>query len=52
MNDQNEENIDVPAQPSVENLKVLENIEVELVHQYFLRFGHSFFKSSKFRRKY
>ena len=30
MNDQNEENIDVPAQSSVENLKVLENIEVEL----------------------
>ena len=30
MNDQNEENIDVPTQPSVENLKVLENIEVEL----------------------
>ena len=30
MNDQNEENIDVTAQPSVENLKVLENIEVEL----------------------
>ena len=30
MNDQNEENIDVPVQPSVENLKVLENIEVEL----------------------
>ena len=30
MNDQNEENIDVPEQPSVENLKVLENIEVEL----------------------
>ena len=30
MNDQNEENIDVPPQPSVENLKVLENIEVEL----------------------
>jgi len=30
MNDQNEENIDVSAQPSVENLKVLENIEVEL----------------------
>lgn len=30
MNDQNEENTDVAAQPSVENLKVLENIEVEL----------------------
>jgi flagellar motor switch protein FliN/FliY len=30
MNDQNNENIDVPVQPSVENLKVLENIEVEL----------------------
>ena len=30
MNDQNDENIDVPAQQSVENLKVLENIEVEL----------------------
>ena len=30
MNDQNDENIDVPAEPSVENLKVLENIEVEL----------------------
>ena len=30
MNDQNDENIDVPEQPSVENLKVLENIEVEL----------------------
>jgi len=30
MNDQNDENIDVPAQTSVENLKVLENIEVEL----------------------
>jgi len=30
MNDQNDENIDVPVQPSVENLKVLENIEVEL----------------------
>ena len=30
MNDQNEENIDANAQPSVENLKVLENIEVEL----------------------
>ena len=30
MNDQNEENIDATAQPSVENLKVLENIEVEL----------------------
>ena len=30
MNDQNEENIDATAQPSAENLKVLENIEVEL----------------------
>lgn len=30
MNDQNEENIVATAQPSVENLKVLENIEVEL----------------------
>ena len=30
MNDQNEENIDANAQPSIENLKVLENIEVEL----------------------
>ena len=30
MNDQNAESIDVPSQPSVENLKVLENIEVEL----------------------
>ena len=30
MNDQNDENIDGPAQPSAENLKVLENIEVEL----------------------
>ena len=30
MNDQNDENIDVPVQQSVENLKVLENIEVEL----------------------
>ena len=30
MNDQNDENIDAPVQPSVENLKVLENIEVEL----------------------
>ena len=30
MNDQNEENIDATAQSSVENLKVLENIEVEL----------------------
>ena len=30
MNDQNDESIDVPSQPSVENLKVLENIEVEL----------------------
>jgi flagellar motor switch protein FliN/FliY len=30
MNDQNDENIDAAAQPGVENLKVLENIEVEL----------------------
>lgn len=30
MNDQDEENIVATAQPSVENLKVLENIEVEL----------------------
>jgi flagellar motor switch protein FliN/FliY len=30
MNDQNEEKIDAPDKPSVENLKVLENIEVEL----------------------
>jgi flagellar motor switch protein FliN/FliY len=30
MNDQNEEKIDAPEKPSVENLKVLENIEVEL----------------------
>jgi len=30
MNDQNDENIDAVAQPGVENLKVLENIEVEL----------------------
>ena len=30
MNEQNEEKIDAPEKPSVENLKVLENIEVEL----------------------
>jgi flagellar motor switch protein FliN/FliY len=30
MNDQNEEKVDAPEKPSVENLKVLENIEVEL----------------------
>ena len=30
MNNQDEENIVATAQPSVENLKVLENIEVEL----------------------
>ena len=30
MNEQDEENIVATAQPSVENLKVLENIEVEL----------------------